>query len=127
MHDKLNRCAGFIAHDSEEQALAAVEGSTSPKPVQSLISYTIDNATTVNSLLGSVQESSIRSTITSLSTKWTSRRYNVQSGADAATWLKNQWTTLAGSRSDVSVAFFNHSSWLQPSVILTIKGTTLPN
>ncbi|WNG29868.1 M20/M25/M40 family metallo-hydrolase [Cystobacter fuscus] len=127
MHDKLNRCAGFIAHDSEEQALAAVEGASSPKSVQSLISYTIDNATTVNSLLGSVQETSIRSTITSLSTKWTSRRYNVQSGADAATWIKSQWTSLAGSRSDVSVAFFNHSSWLQPSVILTIKGTTLPN
>ncbi|HEX8538268.1 MAG TPA: M20/M25/M40 family metallo-hydrolase [Cystobacter sp.] len=127
MHDKLNRCAGFIAHDSEEQALAAVEASSTPKPVQSLISYTLDNATTVNSLLGSVQETSIRSTITSLSTKWTSRRYNVQSGADAATWLKSQWTALAGSRSDVSVAFFNHSTWLQPSVILTIKGTTLPN
>jgi leucyl aminopeptidase len=127
MHDKLNRCAGFITHDTEEQALAAVESAANPKPVQSLITYTIDNGTTVNSLLSSVTESSIRSTITTLSTSWTTRRYNVQSGADAATWLKSRWTTLAGSRSDVSVSFFNHSTWLQPSVILTIQGSTLPN
>lgn len=129
IHSKLNRCAGFIAHETEEQALTAVETHNTAQAAQPLISYTIDNATTANALLSVVQESTIRSTITSLSTKWTSRRHNLQSGIDAANWLKTQWTTLAGTRSDVMVSLFTHSSTVtpQPSVILTIKGTTLPN
>ncbi|HYO53939.1 M20/M25/M40 family metallo-hydrolase [Archangium sp.] len=129
MHDKLNRCAGFISHDTEAQALAAVEGSTSAQPLQTLIAYTIDNGTTANSLMSGVLESNIRSTITSLSTTWTTRRYNLQSGIDAANWLKSRWTTLANGRTDVSVALFTHPSTVspQPSVILTIQGTTLPN
>ncbi|HYO65849.1 MAG TPA: M20/M25/M40 family metallo-hydrolase [Archangium sp.] len=126
MHDKLNRCAGFIAHDTEEQALAAVAGSTAPQSLASLVTYNINNGPSVNAMLSEVQELNIRNTINSLSTNWTTRRYNVQSGADAATWLKSQWTTLAGTRTDVSVAFFAHS-WLQQSVIATITGTTHPN
>ncbi|WP_375768037.1 M20/M25/M40 family metallo-hydrolase [Archangium gephyra] len=126
MHDKLNRCAGFIAHDTEEQALAAVEGSTAPQSLASLVSYNINNGPSVNAMLGGVQELNIRNTINSLSTNWTTRRYNVQSGADAANWLKTQWTTIAGSRTDVSVALFTHT-WTQPSVIATITGTTHPN
>ncbi len=129
MHDKLNRCAGFIAHDSEEQALTAVEKATSTPDMAALVTYTIDNGTAVNSLMSAVLESNIRSTISTLSTSWTSRRYNLQSGIDSATWLKNRWTTLASGRSDISVAFFTHPSTTspQPSVIATIRGTTLPN
>ena len=128
MHDKLNRCAGFMAHDSEAQALAEVDRAGAPpaQSLASLINYNVNNGPSVTAMLGEVQELNIRNTINSLSTNWTTRRYNVQSGADAATWLKNQWTTLANGRTDVSVAFFTHS-WLQPSVIATIQGTTLPN
>jgi leucyl aminopeptidase len=127
MHDKLNRCAGFIAHDSNEGALKAMEMATAPRGPSTQIAYTLDNATVVNSLLGGLQETNIRSTITSLSS-YANRRYNTQAGADSATWLKNQWTSMASGRSDVSVAFFTHSGtgWLQPSVIATIQGTTLP-
>jgi leucyl aminopeptidase len=128
MHDKLKRCAGFVSHDSEAQALAEVERASSPAPQSTslLINYNINNAPSVNAMLGSVQELNIRNTINTLSTNWTTRRYNVQSGADAATWLKNEWTNIAAGRADVSVEFFTHS-WLQPSVIATIQGTTLPN
>ncbi|QRN98807.1 M20/M25/M40 family metallo-hydrolase [Archangium violaceum] len=128
MHDKLNRCAGFIAHESEAEALAAVEKASAPQQslAASLISYNINNGPSVNAMMGSVQELNIRNTINSLSTNWTTRRYNVQSGADAATWLKSQWTTIANGRTDISVDFFTHS-WLQPSVIATIQGTTLPD
>ncbi|RJS25838.1 leucyl aminopeptidase [Corallococcus sp. H22C18031201] len=129
MHSKLNRCAGFIAHDSEAQALAAVEAGATPRVAPALVSYTLDNAATVNALLPQVAESSLRSTITSLSTSWTSRRYNQQGGLDAANWLKSRWTTLAAGRADISVAFFTHpaSTSPQPSVILTIQGTSLPS
>ncbi|WP_375769866.1 M20/M25/M40 family metallo-hydrolase [Archangium gephyra] len=129
MHDKLNRCAGFIAHDTEEQALAAVEKSASVQSLASLVSYTLDNGTAVNSLMSAVAETNIRGTISTLSTSWTTRRYNLQSGIDAANWLKSRWTTLASGRSDISVSLFTHPTTTspQPSVILTIQGTTLPN
>ena len=127
MHDKLNRCAGFVSHDSETKALKEVETAGSPQVAPpTLLAYNINNGPSVNAMLSGVQELNIRNTINSLSTNFTTRRYNVQSGADAATWLKNQWTTIANGRADVSVAFFTHS-WLQPSVIATIQGTTLPN
>ncbi|HYH94608.1 M20/M25/M40 family metallo-hydrolase [Hyalangium sp.] len=127
IHSKLNRCAGFIAHDSEAKALAEVDSAGAPVPPPTLLAtYFINNGPSVNAMLSGVQELNIRNTINSLSTNWTTRRYNVQSGADAATWLKNQWTTIANGRTDVSVAFFTHS-WLQPSVIATIQGTTLPS
>jgi len=130
MHDKLNRCAGFISHDTEEQARTAVNGSTAPQSLAaSLVSYSLNNSASVNAMLGGVQEINIRNTINSLSTNWTTRRYNVQSGIDAANWLKTQWTTIANDRADISVALFTHASTTspQPSVIATITGTTHPN
>ncbi|WNG30435.1 M20/M25/M40 family metallo-hydrolase [Cystobacter fuscus] len=127
VHDKLNRCAGFIAHDSEQEALAAVEAANAPPTLAaSLISYNINNPETVSALLGSVTETEIRGTINSLSSNWTNRYYNVQNGLDASNWLKNKWTTLAAGRSDITVEQFAHT-WKQPSVIATITGTTLPN
>jgi bacterial leucyl aminopeptidase len=126
IHSKLNRCAGFVAHDNEAQARAALERLGAPEMSPSLVSYTIDNPTTAKSLVGGITESGIRGIITSLSTNFTSRRYTLTSGAQAATWLKNQWTTLANGRSDISVELYAHSSSVspQPSVILTIQGTT---
>ncbi|HVG57353.1 MAG TPA: M20/M25/M40 family metallo-hydrolase [Hyalangium sp.] len=126
MHSKLNRCAGFKLHDSELEALKELDAAMAVTLPPTLAAYNINNSPSVNAMLSSVQELNIRNTINSLSTNWSSRRYNLQTGADAATWLKNQWTTIANGRSDVTVAFFTHS-WLQPSVIATIQGTTLPN
>jgi leucyl aminopeptidase len=124
MHDKFNRCAGYIAHASEEEALKALEpAATAPQSLA--VSYTLNNATVVNSLIAGLQETNVRSTITSLSS-YTTRYYTSQTGVDAATWLKNQWTTWAAGRSDVTVSFVTHAGWRQPSVMLTIQGTTLP-
>jgi leucyl aminopeptidase len=131
IHDKLNRCAGFISHETEQQALQAVEGTSTTQAIgaTAVLNYTINNGASVNAMLAGVQELNIRNTINSLSTNWTTRRYNVQSGIDAANWLKSQWTTIANGRTDVSVALFTHASTTspQPSVIATIQGTTLPN
>jgi leucyl aminopeptidase len=129
MHDKLNRCAGFLAHDTEAEAFAAVEGTSASSSLASLVSYTLNNSASVNAMMSGVQELNIRNTINSLSTNWTSRRYNVQSGTDAANWLKTQWTNMAAGRTDVSVSLFTHSSTVspQPSVIATITGSTHPD
>ena len=106
MHDKLNRCAGFVVHDTQEEALAAVDPSTSPRRTvaPTAISYLINNGPSVNALMNSVQELNIRNTVNSLSTQWTNRYYNAQGGANASTWLKSQWTTIANGRSDITVA-----------------------
>ncbi len=123
MHDRFHRCAGFVTHETQEEALAALVPA---QPVQSLVTYTLDNATTVNALMSTVLESNIRSTITSLSS-YSTRYYTSQGGVDAANWLRTKWQGYAGTRTDVTVELFRHASWAQPSVIFTIRGTTLPS
>jgi leucyl aminopeptidase len=126
MHDELNRCAGFIAHDSQADAFVAVEADQAPQPAASLISYNINNAPSVKALMDEVREPELRSTIQALSGNWTNRYYNVQNGADASTWLANEWKRLTAARPDIMVELFAHT-FPQSSVIATIPGTTLPD
>ncbi|MCY1021287.1 M20/M25/M40 family metallo-hydrolase [Pyxidicoccus sp. MSG2] len=126
MHERFNRCAGFITHETQEEAVASLQPAPAVAP-QNLVTYTLDNATTVNALMGSVLETNVRSTITSLSS-YSTRYYTSQTGVDAANWLLSKWKSyVPASRTDVTVELFRHASWAQPSVILTIRGTTLPN
>jgi leucyl aminopeptidase len=126
MHERFNRCAGFITHETQEEAVASLQPAPALAP-QSLVTYTLDNATTVNALMGSVLETNVRGTITSLSS-YSTRYYTSQGGVDAANWLLSKWKSyVPASRTDVTVELFRHASWAQPSVIFTIRGTTLPN
>ncbi|QSQ24406.1 M20/M25/M40 family metallo-hydrolase [Pyxidicoccus parkwayensis] len=126
MHEKFHKCAGFITSETQEEALATLAPAPAVEP-QSLVTYTLDNATTVNALLGSVTETNVRSTITSLS-GYTTRYYTSQTGVDAANWLLSKWKSFVpAARTDVTVELYRHASWAQPSVIFTIRGTTLPN
>jgi len=124
MHDKFNRCAGFLSHDTEQQAEAALAATEAPAGPVAQAAYTIDSPALVNGFLSELQEPNIRSTITTLSS-YTTRHYTSQTGVDAANWLKGQWETFAQGRSDVTVELFTHT-WAQPSVILTIQGSTVP-
>ena len=129
MHDSFHKCSGFMAHTSREDAVETIARFASVNPEQQFVDYTIDNQTNVNALIAEAVEPQIRQTIIHLSTAYTNRRYNQQSGIDSANWIKNQWTTLAAGRSDVTVEFYNHPTATspQPSIIMTIQGTTLPN
>ena len=130
MHDKFNRCAGFLTHPSRKQALqdaatSQTQASLQQAAIQPLaVSYTVDNATVVNSLIGQLQATNIQSTITSLASYY-NRYYTAQTAVDSSNWLKSQWQTLAAGRSDVTVELFPHT-WAMPSVIMTIQGTTFP-
>jgi leucyl aminopeptidase len=126
MHDKFNRCSGFMAHETEQEALQALSPTPSPALQANLVTYTIDNMATVNALTADIQEPNIRQTITTMS-NYTTRYYTSATGVESANWLKDHWASLATGRTDVSVATFTHAGWAQPSVIMTITGTALPN
>lgn len=126
MHQTFNKCSGFVEHSSEAEAIAWVENmNTADAPD---VTYSIDNGPVVNDMLSGVVEAQNRQVIADLSA-FPNRRYNQPSGLESATWIKNKWTELAGGRRGVSVEFYDHPSSTspQPSVILTITGSTFPN
>jgi leucyl aminopeptidase len=129
MHEEFHKCAGFTAHATLADAEIAAEEAERAESLQPSAVYTIDNQTNVNALLGETKEAQILETITRLSTDFPTRRYNQPSGLDSANWIKNKWTQIAAGRSDITVEFFDHTAVNspQPSVILTVQGTTLPN
>ncbi len=121
MHDNFKRCGGYIFHDSlaEAKLYTAKLGASQPAM---LVNYSIDNPDGVNSLLNQLSSSNLTSTVNSLS-NYNNRYYTSTTGKDSALWLKDHWESISNNRSDISVEFYNHS-WLQPSVIATITGTT---
>ncbi|MFY2561576.1 M20/M25/M40 family metallo-hydrolase [Corallococcus terminator] len=130
MHDKLNRCGGFVYHDTEAEALAAVAGGGQTHLSPLAVTYTLDNGPVVNTLLASMAEPNILANITHLSS-YTTRYYTSTTGVQAANWLKGLWEGYAGVRAqpggDVTVQLFTHAAWAQPSVILTITGSVTPS
>lgn len=129
MHEEFQKCAGFMSHETLEAARLSIQETLRAESNQSAAEYTIDNQTNVNAMLAEANETKILETITRLSTDFPNRRYNQPSGLDSANWIKNKWTEIAAGRSDITVEFFNHpdATSPQPSIILTVQGTTLPN
>lgn len=128
MHEHFHKCSGFVAHESKEEAIDSVNQLFAADLDKSFVDYTINNASNVTPLINDAQESSVRQMILDLSA-FPNRRYNQASGTDSANFIKDTWTNMTQSRSDMSVAFFTHPTATspQPSVILTIQGTEFPN
>jgi bacterial leucyl aminopeptidase len=120
MHERYRRCGGFMTHETLEKAQRVLRA---PRvPAAPLVEYTIDNAATVNAIMGEVNQANLAPVIEQLASYWT-RYYTTQTGYDAAVWLKSHWQQIAAGRDDVSVEFFDHPGWLQHSVIVRINGT----
>lgn len=130
LHRELRRCGGFMWHPDQREAETAAARANSPlqRIPEPPIAYTIDNGPVVQALMAQTQETNVRNTITSLGSFFT-RYHNCQTGAQSATWIRDLWAGYATGRPDVTVTTFTHTGYttLQPSVILTIPGTTLPN
>jgi leucyl aminopeptidase len=126
MHDKFHRCGGFVVHDSKKEALKVLGDSAIRKMAKSapLVDYTITEGVTTQALVSQVKEISIRSTIEKLSS-FHNRYYKSQTGLDSQAWIKGQWELMSEGRADVSVEYFKHKNFPQPSVILTITGTEM--
>jgi leucyl aminopeptidase len=128
LHAARKRCGGFMRHQTREEAEWSAaraknpEQRTPPPPT----SYTIDNGPVVNAMLVRIKEEPIRNTMISLG-NFVNRRYTCAVGVTSATWIKNRWQAMAANRPDVTVDFYTHTGFPQPSVILTIPGSTLPS
>jgi leucyl aminopeptidase len=129
VHQELGHCGGFMGHATREAAFEEADRANRgdvqvPPPVD----YTIDNGPVVHALLANLHETNIRSTITSLSS-FTTRYHNCTSGQHSALWILSLWRAYAQGHPDVRVGTFTHTGYptLQPSVILSIRGTQFPN
>lgn len=127
MHDTLKRCGGFTSHSSLAEAEAAIIAAQNPATVTlEAVNYSINNQSSVNPMINSVDASQIASTIAHLSS-YTNRFYKTTSGKISAEWIRTHWASLIGNRTDVTAELYQHPGWGQPSVILTIQGATQPD
>ncbi len=127
VHDKLRRCGGYIAHASLADARAMVQQMKQHAHPQAEAraaapSYAIDNRPAVEALLPQVQEAHVLTGIQTLS-GYRNRYFNSPHGIAASKDLAQTWRRWAGERDDVTVALYDHKSWPQQSVILTIRGS----
>ncbi|MGZ3787536.1 MAG: M20/M25/M40 family metallo-hydrolase [Bacteriovorax sp.] len=123
MHRNFKRCGGFMLHDTEKEAenLLNSQSEQSFAKNNSFLAYKIDKDDIVKPMLEQADAGNILATITQLST-FQNRYYRGEFGKKSAALIKDTWTNLVKNRTDATVEYFNHSSWDQPSVILTIKG-----
>ncbi|WP_338848017.1 M20/M25/M40 family metallo-hydrolase [Massilia sp. W12] len=122
VHHELKRCGGFMFHPNEAAARTALSTPVKQGLAATRPSYKIANQALVKAILPTMQDSNIAQTIIDL-TNFTNRYYQSQGGVNSSNWLLQKWKTMAQGRSDISAVQFKHSSWAQPSVILTIQGT----
>jgi leucyl aminopeptidase len=124
MHEQHNRCGGFLAHDSLDEARGALR-STQLQSL-ALVAYTIDNAATVQGLLPQLSAANILTNIQQLSgaAGFATRFYTSAGGAASSTWLHSLWQGYAAGRPEVTIELIE-TGFAQKSVIATIPGTTL--
>ena len=126
-HQALRRCSGFIVHQTFGEAETALEASRRNIYRALPVQFQISQQTLVGQLLPDITEANILATINHLSTTYNNRYYLNTTGQTSALWIRDLWQGYATGRSDVSVTTYTHSGYPQPSVILTIQGTTLPS
>jgi leucyl aminopeptidase len=127
VHRTTLRCGGYIVHDSRAEAEAAMTAATRASYLPPPADFTIDEQTLVGQLLPELDQANILATFTHLSTAYNNRYYLNTSGEQSALWIRDQWQAMAAGRSDVTVTTYSHAGYVQPSVILTIDGATLPD
>ncbi len=122
MHEKFNRCGGFILHESLEEAKEVLDNQGEREFANKGIfaDYSIDQEKIILPLLEEQKENKILETIKELSSL-KNRYYNSSTGVEASHLIYQKWKEIAETRSDINVETFKHK-WPQDSVILTIQG-----
>lgn len=130
VHRELGHCGGFVVHPSLEAGLEeidrltrGVDGAESPEAP----SFAIGQASWVATIAGAVTEAEILDTMTALSTQFVNRYHAHAPGSAAAAWIRDRWSAYAAGRPEVAVDLVAHAGTPQPSVVLTLPGTTFPD
>lgn len=128
MHENHGRCGGFMVHDDIEDATMTIHGYRKRNWVRQhqFREYYIDRQDTVKPMIQQVEQAKISDTIVELSS-FHNRHYKADTGVQSMHLIRDKWQALAGEREDVTVELYEHASWKQPSVVLTIKGTQNPD
>ena len=130
VHREERRCGGFFAFGSQAEAEAFVrkEASATQAAAATALSYTLDNGPTVERWLPRAEEPRLRATMAHLSS-YQNRYYASTTGRQSAEWIRDTWQALGAGRSDVSAQLFTAcgNCATQPSVVLTIRGSQLPD
>lgn len=126
MHESFKRCGGYVLHESKAEAIEVLNQNSTREIAKSFQfnDYSISMESVVKPMVAAIQEIKIRNTIETLS-GFRNRFYKSKHGVNSMKTIKKTWETLAKGRSDVKVRLINHKSWAQPSVELTITGSTL--
>jgi leucyl aminopeptidase len=123
IHQRLQQCGGFVFHNTEAEARAALQ----PMPATGRSpSYAIDHRDAVVPVLAQMSDKPIEATILKLS-GFTNRYYKSPSGVDASNWLFTTWSEMARGRQDITVRQIAHAGYPQQSVMLSIAGSDAPD
>jgi bacterial leucyl aminopeptidase len=124
IHDELHRCGGFIAHESFEEARAAIafQGESYFAKSAVFADYDITNQSVVRPMVAQVSDANILATINMLS-DFKTRYYKSETGVQSSQTIRDTWAALAKNRNDVKVELVTHRSWPQGSIIMTIEGS----
>jgi leucyl aminopeptidase len=124
-HEEFNRCGGFMAHNSLEEAMAELDGNATREFAKnvSLADYSLNQANTVKAHIGEAKEINIRNTIIKLSS-FRNRYYKSQTGLDSQEWLLEQWKRITAKRNDIKVYKFKHTDWPQDTIVAEIEGAS---
>jgi bacterial leucyl aminopeptidase len=127
LHSQLHRCGGFMAHDSLEDAKHALksDGTAILSTKLKFTDYDLNQEDLVREAMGEVEEIRIREMVQRLSA-FKTRHYQSATGIEALNLIQTEWKELTKNRSDITVESFKHKGFSQPSVILTILGSTSP-
>lgn len=123
MHQEFNRCGGFVFHETEADAMEVMNADDKREmAAKSFFSlYEINNEKSVQNAIQEVSATNIQNTIKHLSA-YNNRYYQSDTGVEAVEWIAEEWKKLSAHRNDVKVELYNHSSWAQPSVMMTVTG-----
>ena len=120
LHRRLRHCGGFMFHDTEAAARAALESAPPAKVTRP--TYAITQQAVVTPMLARMEEQGLAATINRLAS-FTNRAYNSEHGARASDWLRQAWTDLAAPHDGVTVEQIAHGGYVQRSVMATIPGS----
>ena len=125
MHDQFRRCGGFVRHESEKDA-SDILYATSERLLGSkaiFADYSINQQDIIRPFIDQVNAGNMANVIKKLSS-YKNRYYKSKSGVESSNWIFDKWKELSKGRSDVEVEKYQHSRWPQPSIILTLKGSS---